>query len=183
MKTAFRALTASLAASMMSAALAGTPPLAPAEVAAAAPAGTSLLTFKSSVTQAHAYAVAVYQTAPDQDGVRYRSLIIFGAKDGKFIPEVTSDKLIACSKCSPIHDDPFAFSHLILAPGHIHIDQMAAGREPSVVILDFAYKQGKWYVTRAERELWADVGRYKSATERLPLPKSGLVQDLSLIHI
>jgi hypothetical protein len=152
-------------------------PSAPAEIVASAPQGTHLLAFKASGDQVDADAVAVFETPPDKDGVTYRDLIIFGKKDGKFAPEVSSDKIIACSKCSQFHDDPFAFANLKVTPGHVHLDQMDGGEQPSTTTLDFVRKNAIWVVTTATR-VSVEEGRYDSKTEKLPIPSSGLVKDM-----
>ncbi|HEY9130708.1 MAG TPA: DUF4189 domain-containing protein [Dyella sp.] len=172
-----RLLFAAFAATMSLPSLADTLPPAPPEIAASAPAGTSLIAFKTSGDGPDADAVAIYETSPDADDIRYRKLIIFGRKDGKFVPEVTNDKLIACSKCSQFHDDPFDPDDLKVVPGHIHIDQMDGGEKPSTTTFDFVRRNGSWLVTKATRFSIA-MGRYESTTEKLPLPKSGLVQDM-----
>ncbi|PTR30930.1 uncharacterized protein DUF4189 [Luteibacter sp. OK325] len=153
------------------------PPNAPAEIVAAAPQGTHLLVFKASGDQVDANAVAVFETSPDKDGVTYRDLIIVGRKDGKFVPEVSSDKIIACSKCSQFHDDPFAFANLKVTPSHVHLDQMDGGEQPSTTTMDFVRKDATWVVTTATR-VSVEEGRYNSRTEKLPKPASGLVKDM-----
>lgn len=152
-------------------------PTAPAEVIAAGPKDTRLLAFKTSGDQPDADAVAVFETAPDKDGVTHRNLIILSKKDGRFIPEVTSDKLIACSKCSQFHDDPFAYANIKVTSGHIHLDQMDGGEQPSTTTMDFVRKDSRWVVTAATR-VSVDEGRYDSKTEKLPIPASGLVKDM-----
>lgn len=154
------------------------PPLsAPAEVLAAAPQGTHLLAFKTSGDQVNADAVAVFETPPDKDGVAHRDLIIFGKKDGKFVPEVTSDKLIACSKCTQFHDDPFLVEGLDVKPGRVHIDQEDGGEKPTTTIIDLVRQSGEWHVKTATRHL-VELGRYEERMVRLPLPKSGLAKDM-----
>ena len=153
------------------------PPSPPTEVVAAAPQSTRLLAFKTSGDQVNADAVAVFETPPDKDGVMHRHLIIFGKKDGKFVPEVKSNRLIACSKCSQFHDDPFAYANLKVTQGHIHLDQMDGGEQPSTTALDFVRKDTHWVVTTATR-VSVEEGRYDSKTEKLPIPASGLVKDM-----
>lgn len=153
-----------------------TPPV-PAEVMAAAPAGTSLLSFTSSGDQANADAVAVFETKPDKDDVRHRSLVMFGKKNGKFVQDFSSNKLIACSKCSQFHDDQFYPAHVKVAPGHVHIDQFDGGEKPSQTMLDLVRKQDGWHVTRAIRETVVE-GDGAETTAKLPLPASGLAKDM-----
>jgi hypothetical protein len=153
------------------------PPAAPAEVIAAAPQGTHLLAFKTSGDQADADAVAVFEAAPDKDGVTYRDLVIFGKENGKFNPEVTSAKLIACSKCDQFHDHLFFPENVKVSKGHIHIDQPDGGERESNTVLEFARTGGAWRVIKANRRTvkggWGDV-----TMETLPLPASGLVKDM-----
>jgi hypothetical protein len=153
----------------------------PPEIVAAAPDGTRLIFFKSSGDQADGTAAAVYETPPDSNDVRHRTLIIFGRKGGGFTPEVTNDKVIACSKCSQFHDDPFnpkyAENYVDVAPDHIYMEQADGGERPSTTTLDFSRKKDRWYVAKAVREV-IEAGRYESSTERLPLPASRLVQDM-----
>jgi hypothetical protein len=154
------------------------PPLsAPTEVATAAPQGTHLLAFKTSGDQVDADAVAVFETPSNKDGVAQREFIIFGKKNGKFVPEVSSDKIIACSKCSQFHDDPFAYANVKVTQGHVHLDQMDGGEQPSTTTMDFVRKNGMWVVTTATR-VSVEEGRYDSRTENLPIPVSGLVKDM-----
>lgn len=128
------------------------PATAPAEVMAAAPQGTHLLAFKTSGDQADADAVAVFEAAPDKEGVAHRDLIIFGKKNGKFVPEVTNDKLIACSKCTQFHDDPFYPRHLEVTPGRVHIVQFDSGEKTSETTLDLVRQAGDRHVTKATRK-------------------------------
>lgn len=122
---------------MASTSLATTPPNVPNEVLAAAPTGMSLLAFKSSGPADGADAAAVYETAPDADGIRNRTLTLFERKGDHFVPEVSNAKVIACSKCSQFHDDPFYADHLEVKQNHIHIIQMDGGEKPSTTTLDF----------------------------------------------
>jgi len=177
MKIALRALTTAVALAAAGLAWGGTPPQAPAEIAAAAPAGMTLLSFQASGTQAGATAAAVYETAADAEGVRHRQLTLFGNTNGKFVPEATSDKLIACSMCTQYHDDPFYPSHVEVSLGRVHIDQFDSGEMPSTTTFDFAQKQGKWYVTKATRDTY-EGGYGDPHKETLPIPASGLVQDM-----
>jgi hypothetical protein len=136
-----------------------------------------LLSFASSGDQPNADAAAVFETAPDKDDVRYRTLVVFGKKGDKFVPDFSSEKLIACSKCSQFHDDQFYPAHVKVSPGHIHIDQFDAGEKPSQTMLDLVRKQDGWHVTNATRE--TVMGGYSAATTRkLPLPVSGLARDM-----
>jgi hypothetical protein len=158
-------------------ALGATPPAAPAEVTAAAPPGTTLLAFSASGEQPNADAVAVFQTAPDKDNVRHRTLVMFGKKDGKFVPDFSNDKLIACSLCSQFHDDQFYPENVKVTPGHVHIDQFDAGEKPSQTMLDFVRKPDGWHVASATRETVV-AGEGKATTARLPVPPSGLAKDM-----
>lgn len=153
------------------------PPSAPPEVMAAAPKDATLLFFKTSGNQANADAAAVFETAPDKDGVRWRTLSLFGKKDGKFVPDFSSDKLIACSKCSQFHDDPFYPDAFKVNLGNIHIDQVDGGEKPSSTSLGFSRKSGIWKVTEATQRM-VDAGRYNDRTQKLPLPSSGLAKDM-----
>ncbi|WP_161805590.1 DUF4189 domain-containing protein [Frateuria defendens] len=152
-------------------------PKAPAEVIAAAPAGATLLAFSASGDAPDADAAAVFETSPDKDGVTHRTLTVFGKKDGRFVADFSSDKLIACSKCSQFHTDPFRPRHLKVAPGHVHIDQFDSGEKPSTMTLDLTRQAGAWHVTGATRETVV-AGREKDTTETLPLPPSGLAKDM-----
>jgi hypothetical protein len=177
MTTPLRFLSAALALLVPVMALGATPPAAPAEVTAAAPSGTTLLAFSASGEQPNADAMAVFETAPDKDNVRHRTLVLFGKKDGKFVPDFSNDKVVACSKCSQFHDDPWESNYLRFTPGHLHIEQMDGGEKPSTTFLDFVRKAGVWQVTTATRETVV-AGREKDTKEKLPLPASGLAKDM-----
>lgn len=177
MKTVLRASIAAMVAAAAWSTSAEALPQPPPEVIAAAPARTTLLAYKANSTQSGATAVAVYETAPDRDGVKHRQMTIFDNKDGKFIPESTSDKLIACSMCSQFHDDSFYADHVEVSADHVHIDQFDSGEMPSTTSLDFVQKQGQWYVTKATRVTY-EAGGGEPAREELPLPASRLVQDM-----
>jgi hypothetical protein len=153
-------------------------PVAPLEITAATPAGTHLLWFGSSGSQQNAEAMAVFETAPDKDNVRHRTLVVFGKTDGKFVPDFSSDKIIACSKCTQFHDDPFDGDvYVKVKPGHLHIEQADSGQKPSSTILEFVRKAGAWHVASATRET-VIAGDEKDTTENLPLPASGLARDM-----
>lgn len=160
-------------------AMASPPPSAPPEVMAAAPKGTTLLFFASSGNQSNADAAAVFETTPDKDGVKWRTLSLFGRKEGKFVEDFSNDKLIACSKCSQYHDEQFYTEMVQMSPGHIYIEQQDGGEKPSTTILDFQRKSGKWMIAKATRET-VDFGRYNDRTEKLPIPKSGLAVDMDI---
>jgi hypothetical protein len=153
------------------------PPTAPVEVVGAAPQGTHLLAFKTSGVQADANAVAVFEGEPDKEGVAHRDLIIFGKRNGKFVPEVTSDKLIACSKCTQFHDDAFDINDVKVSPGQVRIVQMDGGEKPTTTIVELARESGVWHVRSASRHV-VDMGRFEERTVLLPLPKSGLAADM-----
>lgn len=153
-------------------------PAAPAEVTAAAPHQTVLLAYRASGSQEGDTAVAVYETSPDADDVRHRVLTIFGNRNGTFVPEVTSDKLIACSKCTQFHNDAFAPENVKVSPGHIHLAQFDSGEMPSTTSFDFEKRQGEWYVTRATRVTY-EGGDGDPIEENLPIPASGLVQHMN----
>jgi hypothetical protein len=158
-------------------ALAASTPTAPAEIAAAAPAGTQLIFFKAAATDA----IAVYETAADTSGTKRRDLIVFRNQDGTFSPVAQNDKVIACSTCSQFHDDPFnGGSYVTVKPGHIHIEQMDSGETPSTTTFEFAYDStaGTWRVTDATRVDVKD-GRGTPVSRKLPLPASGLLSDLN----
>ena len=154
-----------------------TPPSAPPEVMAAAPPGTALQFFASTGDQPVADAMAVFETPLDKDNVRHRTLVMFGKKDGKFVPDFLSDKVIACSKCSQFHDDPWDDNFLKFTPGHLHIEQMDGGEKVSTTFLDFVRKAGVWHVTKARREtVFAGYGA--RTNKKLPLPTTGLAKDM-----
>jgi hypothetical protein len=176
-RTGFLSAVAVLMAFPAMSATTPAPPSAPAEVVAAAPHGTRLLAFKTSGDQVDADAVAVFETSPDKDGVTYRDLIIFGKKDGKFVPAMMSGKLIACSKCSQFHDDPFLVEGLDVEHGHVHIDQEDGGEKPTTTIIDLTRQSGEWNVKSASRRIVV-MGRYDERTFVLPSPKSGLAKDM-----
>lgn len=155
----------------------GAPTQAPAEIAVAASAGTQLLAFKSSGAQADADAVAVYETAPDAQGARHRDLVVFRKQSGKFVPEARNDKIIACSKCSQFHDDPFDPDLITLSPGFLVIEQMDSGEQPSATTLTFAREGGAWRVKEAKRVTFAG-GRGLATAEVLPMPPSGALKDM-----
>lgn len=177
MTLTFRQLCASVALVVPLLATGTALPSAPKEIAAYAPSGTTLLTFATSGDQPNADAFAVFETGPDKANVRHRTLIMFGKKNGKFVPDFSSDKLIACSACSQFHDDPWESNYLKFTPGRLHIEQMDGGEKPSTTFLDFVRKGGVWHVTAATRETVV-AGREKDTTERLPLPASGLAKDM-----
>lgn len=156
---------------------AASPTSAPQEVMASAPKGTTLLFYTDSGNQPHADAAAVFETAPDKDGVRWRTLTIFGKKDGVFVEDVRTDKLMACSKCSQFHDDPFDPENFKVGRGHIRIDQMDGGEKPTTTTLELTRQSGAWHVIKATRRT-VDVGRYNDRTRALPIPASDLVKDM-----
>lgn len=153
------------------------PPTAPAEVASTAPAGTTLLWFGSSGNQSDADAMAVFETGPDKDNVRHRTLVMFGKKDGKFVPDFSNDKVIACSQCSQFHDDPFDGDYVKVTPGHAHIEQIDSGEKSSTTVLDLVRRSGKWQVTNAIRTTVV-AGRGPEKSEKMSLPASGLAADM-----
>lgn len=156
----------SLCFALTSTAFASPPPSAPPEVMAAAPKDTTLLFFKTSGNQPNAAAAAVFETAADKDGVRWRTLSLFGKKDGKFVEDFSNDKLIACSMCSQFHDDQFYPDHFKITSGSIHIDQFDGGETPSQTTLDFSRKSDGWSVTKATRETFEE-GRGDGRTQSL----------------
>lgn len=158
-------------------AMASPPPSAPPEVLSAAPKGTTLLFFAISGDQPNADAAAVFETAPDKDGVRWRTLSVFGKKDGELKPDFSSEKLIACSLCSQFHDDPFDTENFKVSAGRVHIEQMDGGEKPSTTILDLARQSDGWHVINATRRT-VDVGRYNDRTHKLSIPSSGLAKDM-----
>jgi len=121
--------------------------------------------------------MAVFETAPDKDNLRHRTLVVFGKKDGKFVFDFSNDKLIACSLCSQFHDDQFYPDGVKITPGHIHIDQSDAGEKPSETELDFVRKDNGWHVTKATRRTVVS-GYGADTTTKLPLPASGLAKDM-----
>lgn len=151
-------------------------PQGPAEVAIAAPSGMTLLAFKASSETEDATGAAVYETPPDANRVRLRTLTLFRRQSGRFVPEATSDKAIACSKCSQFHDDPFDSDGLDVSAHHVRIVQTDSGEKPSTTTLDVVWKNGAWHVTKATRVTVA-MGRYAEKIEPLPLPESGLLKD------
>lgn len=177
MTYAWRCVLSVAAALVAFPAVCGGPTQAPPEIAAAAPAGTHLLAFKSSGMQAGADAIAVYETAPDEQGVRHRDLIIFHNKGGKFVPEGRNDKIIGCSKCSQFHDDPFAADLLTVFPGYIVIEQMDSGEQPSSTTFAFAREGGSWRAMEASRLTFAG-GRGQATAEKLPIPPSRALEDI-----
>lgn len=164
------------------------PPDVPADVLAVVPDGMRLLTFKTAGPRNDGFdkagegyiAAAVYETASDTDGVRYRTLTLFIRKDGRFVPELTNDKVIACSKCSQFHDDPFIPDHLEVITGHIaKILQMDGGMHSSTTeLVFFRRNDGQWVVTKAERITYEYGLDDEVLKEQLPLPASGLVRDM-----
>jgi hypothetical protein len=144
---------------------------------AAAPPGTALQFFSSTGDQPVADAMAVFETAPDKDNVRFRTLVMFGKRDGKFVPDFSNGKVVACSLCSQFHDDPWDDNFLKFTVGHLHVEQMDGGEKPSTTYLDFVRKAGVWHVTNATRETVVS-GRYEDTKEKLPLPSSGLAKDM-----
>jgi hypothetical protein len=177
MKIAFFALNIVVAAAAPSLILAGTPPLIPAEVSASAPPGTTLLAYQASGAKDGAIAAAVYETSPDAEGVRHRVLTVFGNKTGKFIPEASNDRIIACSKCTQFHDDAFAPKYIEVSADRVHIDQFDSGEMPSTTSIDFERRRGAWYVGKATRVTY-EAGGGIPLRENLPLPTSGLLQDM-----
>lgn len=157
--------------------MASPPPSAPPEVMAVAPKDTTLLFFKTSGNQPNADAAAVFETAPDKDGVKWRTLSLFGKKDGKFVPDFSSDKLIACSKCSQFHSDPFHAENVEIGLGRMEIDQMDRGEKPSTTSFTLSRKFGQWRVVKATQRL-VDKGMDNDRTQKLPIPSSGLAKDM-----
>jgi len=149
----------------------------PEEIAIAAPDGTKLLTFEAGGMAEGSVGAAVYETPPDANDVRFRTLTLFRRRSGHFVPEVTNDKIIACSKCSQFHDDPFDSDGLDVSMRNVRIEQMDSGEKPSTTTLDFAWKNGAWRVAKATR-VTVTMGRYATKAESLPLPASGLLKDM-----
>ena len=149
----------------------------PEEVAIAAPKGMDLLTFKTSGMTDGSVGAAVYETPADTNDVRFRTLMLFRRQSGHFVPEVTNDKIIACSKCSQFHDDPFDSGGLDVSTHHVHIEQMDSGEKPSTTTLDLARENGAWHVAKATR-VTVTMGRYATTAELLALPASGLLKDM-----
>jgi len=157
-----------------------TPPpatTAPPEAMAVAPAGTKIVAFATSGSQPDADAAAVFESAPDKDDVRHRTLVVFGKRDGKFVPDFSNDKIVGCSKCTQFHDDPFWPAHLKVTPGHILLEQFDGGQKPSTTTIELARKGGPWNVTAAEREAVV-AGDGDVSRRKLPLPASGLAKDM-----
>lgn len=145
---------------------------APAEVAGAAPAGTHLVYYKASGSQPDADAVAVYEAAADASGSHKRELLVFRKQDGAFREVTRSDRIVACSTCSPDRGDPFMDGdQLKVTPGHIDIVQVYGDEATTDVTFHFAYDKGQWRVISASR---ADGGAHPA---KLPLPPSGLLKD------
>jgi hypothetical protein len=151
-------------------------PDTPAEISSAAPAGSSLLAYESSGTQPDADAVAVFETPADKDGTQYRTLTIFQRKDGKFVPILSSDKIIGCSRCTQFHDDPFWPDNVKVTPGRIEINQGDGGETSSETGILLIRRSGDWKVDRAVRS-FVDGGRGPAKVSNLPLPASGLAKD------
>ena len=155
-------------------------PTAPPEVISAAPAGGRLIAYATSGEAPNADAVAVFEGSADKAGNRHRTLIAFGKKDGIFKKDFASDKLIACSLCSQFHDDPFRPRHLSVTPGHIYIDQFDSGEKPSSTVIDLERKDGTWRITHVTRDTVV-AGREEERKETIPLPSSGLAEDLDAL--
>lgn len=171
--------TAALLAVCVSA-LGETPPLGrsvPPEVNAAAPVGTTLVAFATSGDQPNADAAAVFEGAADKEDVRHRTLVVFGKREGKFVPDFSNDKIIGCSKCTQFHDDPFWPGHFKVNAGRILLDQFDSGQKPSTTTIELARKGAVWYVTAAERQT-VEGGDGASSLRKLPLPASGLAKDM-----
>ncbi|QWT20162.1 DUF4189 domain-containing protein [Bacillus sp. NP157] len=148
------------------------------EVMAAAPAGTTILSFfPSSGGQPADTAVAIFETDPDKDDVRYRTLVVFGAKDGKYVPEFSNDRIIGCSKCTQFHDDPYWSDNVKVTPGHIVIEQGDSGEKSSTTSISLIRRGGVWKIERAVRDT-VEGGDGESHPEKLSLPASGLAKDL-----
>lgn len=152
---------------------------APAEVMTAAPAGTTILYFAESGSQPDAAAAAVFESAPDREGVRRRTLAVFGKREGTFIPQFSNDKVIGCSKCTQFHDDPFWPDNVKVATNHITIDQGDGGETPSTTSISLVLRDGVWKVEHAIRKV-VRGGRGEGATETISLPPSGLAKDLDV---
>ncbi|QWT20174.1 DUF4189 domain-containing protein [Bacillus sp. NP157] len=152
-------------------------PSAPPEVMAEAPARAGLIAFKVSGVQPNADAVAVFESSPDANGSRARTIVVFGRKDGAFIPDFRNDKLIACSNCGQFHDDVFDVSLVKVVVGHIHIEQADSGEKQSSTTIDLARKSGAWRVASATRQTF-DAGRGAPRDEKLKVPPSGLASEM-----
>ncbi|UPG84676.1 DUF4189 domain-containing protein [Luteibacter aegosomatis] len=145
---------------------------APPEIVAAVPSGAHLVAFKKSGDQMGADAVAVYETTADASGSRNRELLVFRKQNGAFQEVVRSDRIVACSTCSPERSDPFVSADQIkVTPGHIDIRQSYGDAHPTDVTFAFAYDKGQWRVTSASSQDGA------GKVTRIPLPSSGLLKD------
>jgi hypothetical protein len=178
MKALLRLVTLSLALLFPILVPATVLPSAPAEVLAATPGGTTLLAFSSSGDQPTANAAAVFQTGPDKDGVRHRTLVVFEKKDGKFVPAFSNDRLIACSMCSQQHDDAFLTSGLKATSGHVHIEQVDIGKYEVETNIELDRRAGAWHVGSATRKTYIMEEDRMIAMQKLPLPASGLAKDM-----
>ncbi|MGN6480441.1 DUF4189 domain-containing protein [Luteibacter sp.] len=152
-------------------------PAVPQEVAAEAPAGSTLLAFASSGSQPNATAAAVFQGAATKNDARYRTLIVFAKRDGRFTPEFSSDKILGCSKCTQFHDDPFWPDGINVKPSRITINQGDGGETPSVTSIRLVRRGDAWTVESATREV-VRGGRGDAKTEDIALPASRLAKDL-----
>lgn len=144
---------------------------------AAAPAGATIIAFATSGVKPNADAAAVFEGAPDIGDVRHRTLVVFGMKDGKFVPQFANNNVIGCSKCTRFHDDPFWTDNVKVSPGHITIEQGDGGETPSTTSISFVRRGGIWKVERATREIVIG-GRGELRAETISLPLSGLAKDL-----
>jgi len=150
---------------------------APPEVVASAPAGTTIVAFATSGGQPDADAVAVFESAPDKDDVRYRTLVVFGKREGAFVPELANEKIIGCSKCTQFHDDPFWPDNVNVSPHHITIYQGDGGETPSTTSVRLAFRDDAWKIESATREV-VRGGRGEAKAEDIALPASRLAKDL-----
>lgn len=150
----------------------GAETITPTEILRAAPVGTRLVLYKASGNAPDADAVAVYEAAADLYGSRKRELIVFRKQEGTFKEVVRSDRIIACSTCSPERGDAFMDGEQVtLTPGHLDIVQAYGAERPTDVTFAFAYRDGQWRVTAATRH--DGDGR----TTELARPSSGLLKD------
>jgi hypothetical protein len=152
-------------------------PTAPQEVLATAPAGTKLLAFQSSGEQADATAIAVFESAPDKNDSQFRTMVVFGKKDGVFKPDFSNDKIIACSNCDQYHGDSFDITSTTVSAGRIEINQFDAGEKPSTTMIELKKVDGIWHAAKASRQN-VFLGRGPATSEALPLPTSGLAKDM-----
>jgi len=171
-------LLAATIAPMAAATAAGGAAATPLAVVEATPPGASLLVYKADNVASPGTAAAVFETT--KDGVKYRELAIFNVVEGRITLAVRNSKVVACSKCGEMRDDPFEFTDsLDVKEDEVELDQFHGGPSQSHTYIKLVREPGtnQWIVGSTHRSVYF-FGNGTAYKEKLPQPASGLARDL-----